>query len=322
MFVGHGLVAFALLALAGRALGWERRGTLVIAVTAFAFGTLPDVDIVYAPVGLLGGVSGVFDAAEAFWATSTVVHRAMTHSLPVAVVAALAFGLWSARYDDRFGTRETATVAAVALLSGLVAAAVVLTGALAGLVLAVFAGGGVLIATVAGRHGVAPRAVAGTALLGLGTHPFGDLFTGEPPALLYPLDVTLVAERVTLHPDPTLHLLGAFALELATLWLAAAAGFALYDRRLRDHVSPRAAVGVGYAGAALALPAPTLAESYQFVFSVLALGVVGTVRTERDGLRSALSRRPALQDPATALVTGLSAVTLGAAGYALAYLLL
>lgn len=325
MFVGHGLVAFALIALGGRFAGWSHERTLSLAVLAFAFATLPDVDIAYAPVGLLGGANGAFDAAEAFWQTGNVVHRGATHSLPVAVVAALGFGLWSVRYRDSGRSRRVTTALAVAVIGGGVLAATALSGALVGVVLAVFSLVGAGVATAAGKRGISPRAVFGTALFGVASHPFGDLFTGEPPAMLYPFEATLVTGRVVLHPDPTLHLVGAFAIELATVWLAAYAVLALYGRRLRDHVSPRAAVGLGYAAAAGVLPAPTLATSYHFVFSVLALGVVGPVRTTRpsghEGIRALVARRLARTDAATAAVTGLTAVTLGVAGYAAAYLL-
>lgn len=325
MFVGHGLVAFALIAIGGRSLGWSRERTLSLAALAFAFATLPDVDIVYAPVGLLGGASGVFAAAEAFWRTGNVVHRGATHSLPVGVVAAVGFGVWSARYGESGRSRRVTTGLAVTVLGGGVLAATALSGGLVGVVLAVFAVVGAGIATVAGKRGIRPRAVFGAALLGTVSHPFGDLFTGEPPGMLYPFEATLVTERVVLHPDPTLHLIGAFAIELATVWLAVYAAFALYDRRLRDHVRPRAALGFGYAAAAVVLPAPTLAASYHFVFSVLALGVVGPVQTTRHdghgGVRAVAARRLARTDAATAAVTGLTAVTLGVAGYAAVYLL-
>ncbi|WP_247009328.1 metal-dependent hydrolase [Halorientalis litorea] len=327
MFVGHGLLAFALVALGCRALGWSRERTLTVAVLAFAFGTLPDVDIAYAPVGLLGGVTGAFDAAEAFWQTGNLVHRAMTHSLPVALLAALAFALWSVRSrTETFGRtrRRGAALLAVGLLAGLVAVATAVTGGLAGVVLALFSAVGLAVTTLAARRGVGPVTVWATALFGLLSHPFGDMLTGEPPVLLYPFETTVVAERVVLHPDPTLHLLGAFAVELATVWLAVYAALSLSDRRLRDHVRPRAAVGFGYAAAAVALPAPTLAASYQFVFSVLALGMVGPVRAARHDRRrfqtALLSRRPARTDLPTAVVTGLTAVTLGAVGYTMAYL--
>jgi hypothetical protein len=125
------------------------------------------------------------------------------------------------------------------------------------------------------------------------------------------LDVTLVAERVTLTADPTVHLLGAFAIELATIWLAAAVWYRFEGRSLLAHVDRRATLGVGYAAAALAMPAPTLDISYHFVFSVLAVGAVGVtppgVRLELPSARRALA-------------TGLTAVTLAALAYLVVYL--
>ncbi|MFB6165546.1 MAG: metal-dependent hydrolase [Haloarculaceae archaeon] len=329
MFVGHGLLAFALVALLGRSAGWPRDRTLALAVTAGAFATLPDVDILYAPVGLLGGASGIADAAHAFWETGNVVHRAVTHSLLVGAVAAAAYGLWSVRFGDRshrpLVRHGTSGLAAVGLL-GLVATATVVSGLLGGVIMTVFTLVGLAIATGAARRGLGPRAVAATALFGICTHPFGDLFTGSPPQFLYPLDLTLFPARVALNPDPTLNLLGAFFVELACIWLAAYAGFALFDRRLGEHVSPRAALGLGYAAAVVALPPPSLASSAPFVFSVLALGTVGPVRTTRlgdaEGALARLRRRPAVDDAHTAVVTGLAAVTIGAVSYGLAYLLL
>ncbi|MFB6084271.1 MAG: metal-dependent hydrolase [Halorientalis sp.] len=326
MFLGHGLLAFALVALGGTAVGWSRERALWLGVLAGAFATVPDVDILYAPVGMLGGVNGLLGAPEAFWSASSVVHRAVTHSLVVGTVAALAFGLVAVRYRSTVPDRHRLSAVAVGgvLLGGTAVTTGVVSDALAAVVVGLFCLAGLAVTVVAARRGVAPRFVGATALVGLLSHPFGDLFTGDPPAMLYPLDATAVAARVTLHPDPTLHLLGAFAVELATIWLAAYAFFTLTDRRVRDHVSPRAAIGVGYAVAAFAIPSPTLSAAYSFVFSILPLASVGVVgATRRPGDRFRLARvRPAVSDWPTAVATGLAAVTLAAGGYTLAYLLL
>jgi hypothetical protein len=339
MFLGHGLVAFAVVAVVGRRADWPRERVIALAALAFAFATLPDVDVVYALGGLTSGVTGPFAAANAFWATSTLVHRTVTHSLVVGTVAALGFAGWHAAGSLSSVRHWTAGRVLVAAPFGLfVAAGAVVTSPLAAAILALFSVTGLAFTSYAGRRlpWLGSRAVAGTALLGLLTHPFGDLFTGEPPAMLYPLDVALVTERVTLHPDPTLHLLGAFGIELLTVWIAAAAFLRLRGERLRAHVSPRAAVGIGYAGAAVALPAPTLDVSYHFVFSILAVGTIGPIEFRRLGRptgvgggagadeRSGLWLPAALgiADRATALVTALTAVSVAAVGYTGAYLLL
>ena len=322
MFVGHGLLAFALVAALARAAGAGRGRALTLGGAAAAFATIPDVDILYAPLGLLGGVDGVFDAADAFWATGNVVHRSATHSVLVGGAAAVGLALWSGRYGGRPRGRAVAgTAGGLAVLLGVVATVAAVSGLLVGGIIAVYVAAGLVVATAAARRGVGPGGVFGVAAAGLLSHPFGDLFTGEPPALLYPLDATLLSDRVVLHPDPTLHLLGAFGLELATVWLAVAVYLSLRGERLRAQVSPRAALGVGYAGAAVALPAPTLDVSYHFVFGVLAVGLVGSasVRAGPDAVPPAPGRRALADAPARASVTGLTTVTLAALAYARTY---
>ncbi|MFB6309266.1 MAG: metal-dependent hydrolase [Haloarculaceae archaeon] len=304
MFVGHGMVAFALVGLLARRAGWRAERALSVALVAALFATVPDVDILYGPVGLLGGVSGVFDAAEAFWAAGNTVHRGPTHAWTVGLVAAVAAGLW------RVG-RPSARAISVLLLSLLVAVATVASGGLVGVVVAAFATAVVGIATLAGRWNLSPRAVAGAAAVGLLSHPLGDLFTGEPPALLYPLDPMLVTGRIALSADPTLHLLGAFLLELSTIWLAVAVYFRLTGRSLSDHADRRSITGVAYGLVALAIPAPTLDTSYHFVLSVLALGAVGFAPAP-------VRRRLDWSFVVTALLT----VTLAGLAYTVAYVVL
>lgn len=328
MFVGHGLLAFAIAAWAATRYrrspalavgsgatsdGYDDSVSAALAVgaVAAAFATLPDVDILYALVGLLSAEGGALAFTESFWAASTVVHRTITHSLVIGTAAAGAFALWR-----REALPER--IAAVAALLGLVAVAVAESGPLGGVVTAAFALGGLAITVAAGRYGLGPRAVLTAALIGLLTHPFGDLFTGTPPALLYPLEVTVFAERVAISTDPTLHLLGAMGLELATIWLATAVYLWLTGRAVRAHVTRSSALGVGYAGAVLAVPAPTLTLSYPFVFTILGVGIgcgiigagVGRVRGRA---RAALAL--------SAAVTALTAVTVAVGAYAGIYLL-
>jgi len=328
MFVGHGLLAFALTAAGARWVGRSREHALALGVAAGAFATLPDVDILYAPIGVVA--SGTF-AVGGFWAAGNVVHRAVTHSFVVAAVAALAFGCWS-RAEARGGEdRADGSASAwhrergvgIAVLAGLVVIAGIVSGPLGAFVMAAFAGVGCGLATAAVRFGgLSPGAVSIVALFGLASHPFGDLVTGEPPQLLYPFDVTLLSERVVLAADPTFHLLGAFWLELATVWLALVVYAALTGRRVRAAVHGRASLGVAYVAAVFAIPAPTLASSYEFVLSVLAVGVVGPVPLVWQR-RWHVCRRAHWpldgHDTLAAAATGLAAVTLASVGYAIAY---
>jgi membrane-bound metal-dependent hydrolase YbcI (DUF457 family) len=336
MFVGHGLLAFALVVAVATRLDYPRRRALAFGAVAAAFATVPDVDIAYALVGVVGAeATSPLRLAETFWATGNVVHRGVTHSLVVAPVAAAVAGLLAARRDAAGRRGVVLSLAAGAVALGVVAGVTAVSGGLAGAVTVAFLLAVGVVATVAATAGVTVRGVAALALVGLVTHPFGDLFTGEPPAMFYPFDATLFATRVTLHPDPTLHLLAAFALELSTAWLALAAVARLYGVRpavrwwsVGRHadgttVLPRATLAAGYAATVLLIPAPTLDLSYPFVFSVLAVGALGVV--PRIGLVRSVrgrARSPtvALPSAATAALTGLTAVTVAAAAYTLAYL--
>lgn len=305
MFVGHAFVAFALGASAAARLGVSRYRALQFGLVAGAFAVVPDVDILYAVFGVVqADPTGVWAATAAFWDSSRAVHRAMTHSLVLAVPAATGFALAA-------GRREIRLVAAVPL-AGLVALGWLLDGVLAAAMLLLFAGAGVTVARFASREGFRPTVVLAAALVGLGTHPFGDLFTGSPPPLFYPFGTEMFGERVTVLADPTLNLLAVFGLELATIWAGVFVAARLVGWSPLEAVDPRAGLGALYGAAAFVLPAPTLETSYHFVFSVLAMGSVGAVplASRFDG--------PQL---ARAAVTGLAAVTLAGAAFAIVYAL-
>ncbi len=303
MFIGHGLVAFAIAASVATRRTWSAERALAVGLVAGLFAALPDIDMLYAVVGLIGGLEGVFVTSDVFWSVANEVHRGATHSLVVGAVAALGFAGWRARADLRFGS------AAVVLLGGLVAVVTAVGGPVTGGIVAVFVVGGLAVVALAERFGFGARTVLATAALGLLSHPFGDVLAGPSPGLLYPVDVTLLGGQVILHADPTLHLLGAFFVELTTIWLALAVFAHLRGWRLRDRVSPRAALGVAYAGAVFAIPAPTIEVASPFVFSVLAVGLVGV--PYHPGETPDRFWRT--------VTTALAAVTLAALAYSVAY---
>jgi membrane-bound metal-dependent hydrolase YbcI (DUF457 family) len=329
VFVGHALLAFAIAASAAAFTGWSRERALQLGVLAGLFAAAPDVDMAYALVGVAtASVSDALALAGAFWQTGNLVHRAVTHSLVVAPVVALSVGLVS--YGTRASSRTSSprgrlsTVLGVLVSATLVAVAGAKSGLLGAVVMGLFCTVSLAIGILATRRvDFDARTVAAAALFGIASHPFGDLVTGEPPAMLYPLDVTVVAERVALHADPTVHLLSAFGLELATVWAAALVGLWLTGQSLRAFVDPRAALGVGYAASLLVIPAPTLDLSYPFVFTVLAVGVVGATPRFRRPLASRRLLRPTVELPGrwSAAATGLAAVSLGWVAYSAAYLL-
>ncbi|UPW00358.1 metal-dependent hydrolase [Halorussus gelatinilyticus] len=325
MMVGHAMIAFAV-ATALTMRRWPSERALAFGVVAGAFAAMPDVDMLYAVFGLAQvGLAGVWTMTEAFWRSSHLVHRAVTHSLVVGVVAAAAFAAAVAgrdagdgsASDRRFAAGAFHRLLAVALVAGLVAVSVAESGLLGGAVMVAFLLAGLVVASLAVRWtDFGPRELLAAALLGLLTHPFGDLFTGAPPRFLYPLDLRLVTERVTLLADPTLNLLAVFGVELATIWLAGYVYLRATDRRVLEHVDTRAAFGAAYAIAAVAMPAPTLDVSYHFVFSILAVGAVGVAPTLLPS-RSVLSAE--WHEAVTWVLTGLSAVSIAALTYTLVY---
>jgi membrane-bound metal-dependent hydrolase YbcI (DUF457 family) len=318
MFVGHAALAFAVVAgLATRR--FERREALLVGAVAAAFAAIPDVDMLYAPVGLVGARLDALAMASAFWSASTVVHRGVTHSLVVAGVVACVALVWFVGTRTRSARGLALSAAALGLGAALVVGVARDTGALGGAVTALFVASAVAVAWVAARRtdlATGPFALA--AAFGLLSHPFGDVFTGTPPAFLYPFEFVLIGERVVLAADPTLHLLAAGALELLTVWLAVATLVDGTDLRMRDLVAPRVAVAAGYAVSVFLIPPPTLDLSYPFVLSVVAVGAVGAI--PRVHLRRARRRRVSVPGRTTALVTALAAVTVAWVAYAVAYL--
>jgi hypothetical protein len=297
MFVGHAALAVALVGLGAHRLGVSRERALLLGAVAAAAATLPDVDVLYALPTLLAGTAASPIPVEAFW-DGAAAHRSLTHSLLVALPVAAGIGLLS-------GTGR-ARLAGLGLTTGLGAALLALPAGQPAVVLP-FVLGAILLGLAAGRLDLSSPAIGLAAGVALLSHPFGDLVTGDPPWLLYPAGFEVLAGRVTLAPDPTLHLLGAFFLELGAIWLGLLAVTRLREVRLAAAIKPRAAMGAVFAGAALVIPAPTLAESYQFVFSVLAVGLVGLLPRDRFA-------------PLSWASTGLAAVTLAAVAYAMGYL--
>lgn len=323
MFVGHALLAFAVAALVADLRGWDRQPALLVGAVAGAFAAIPDIDVAYALVGLLEwqALGGDLGAPAAFWGASRAVHRSVTHSLVVGAVAAPAFGLLAVR--GRSGRLRAVRVVGIALLVALVATALLWSGPLAAFVLVLFAVSGALVAYGTARLStLSPTTVALAALWGLWSHPWGDLVTGSPPDWLFPLGSPGLESRVILHPDPTLHLLGAFAIELATVALAAGVLCRLSDRSILAFVDRRAAVGAAYGVAALAVTPPTLEVSYHFVFSILGVGLLcGVVQDSYWRPVRARGRwLPSMDTVFETGVTTLAAVAVALAAYAIVYL--
>jgi len=330
VFIGHALLAFALATLVADWRGWSARQALALGLVAGAFAAIPDADMIYTVVALdVGRLSAdTLRQPSVFWDASRAVHRSITHSLLISLAAGPAFGAWAAGTSTSRGWLAVRAVASAILLS-LVWAAWVYSGLAGAIVVGTFVAAGLIIARLARtRTDLSGLTIALVATAGLLSHPWGDLVTGDPPQLLYPLDLQLVEQTVLLHADPTVHLLGAFALELAVVWLAAFAVARVAGRPLTALFERRAVIGVAYGVAAIVLTPPTLDVSYHFVFSILGAGLfVGAFSITPNPLtgllrqQSRLRRRRSLarQDAGSLRRTWLTALSMDLDGFLARY---
>jgi membrane-bound metal-dependent hydrolase YbcI (DUF457 family) len=310
MIAGHALLAFALGAALARR--WRPpRDALAVGAVAGAFALVPDVDMAFSLLAILHVANGAAPL-DAFWDAGLLAHREVTHSLVLGPVVALA----ALRVTGRGTWERGAGALALATLAAWIWVA---AGPVAGVATLLYVGAAAGVALV-GRRYVDHRALLGAALVGLLSHPPGDLFTGTPPHLLYPLGPQLVTERIPLAADPTLNVVGVFGLELAAAWAATAVLASIQGWHLRRLASPLAAIGLVAVVLPAWLPSPaSLGDPYAFAGSMLALGAGATVATATAGSRD-LPAVPGRVDPRIrAWVTGLTTVTIAGAAFAVAH---
>ena len=304
MIAGHAPLAFALVAVMATVSGASSERALRLGLVAGGFALVPDVDMVYAVAGLLGAnPAGLWGAVDAFWTSSKVVHRDLSHSLLVAIPAVIGFAAVT--------TQRFKGVASLPLI-GLITLGGVTGGLLGGVIMGLYVAMGLAVVLIASALDLGPQAILATAVVGLGLHPFGDIFTGTPPSFFAPLGVEVLVERVALHPDPTLNLLAIFGVELLCLWAAVVVATELTGRSIQATIDWRATAGAAYGAAAVVMPAPTLDVSYHFVFSVVAIGSVGVAPLGFELTRDRL---------VSATITGLAAISLAGTAYTVVYLI-
>lgn len=317
MYVGHSLLAFTLAGLVAWGYGAQKRTVLLVGAAAAGFAIVPDVDSAYTLWAVLrAGPSNVFPTTEFVWTTEGwFVHRSLTHSLLVgAVTAVLSLIAATGIRRPRNRGRVLATGLGVGIAASLVAVGFLSDGVLGMATMGLYLGAALLVTALAVRVDLPARVIGGTAALGLLTHPFGDVFMGRPPAFLYPVLTGPSVEKVAVASDPTVNLIGLFAIEILLGWSVLWLIVRVTDDTLRDHIAWRASVGIGFAAAVLFIRPPTLAVAYHFTLGTLATGaVLGVAPT-------LMERAPNRTGALTPIATGLATVTLAVGGYLLAYL--
>ncbi|WP_435332978.1 metal-dependent hydrolase [Haloarchaeobius sp. TZWWS8] len=321
MYIGHGLLGFALGGLLSRRLTATRSRALSLAFLAGGFGMVPDVDLAYTLyVVVQVGPQNLFPTTEHVWAQagSWAVHRALTHSLVVGLLGAGFVCLLGAVRAGTDRTRQALSGIGLLVVVGLLYAIVLSSHERLGAVtitLYLLACSGLTVAGL--RRAVPSRLIALAAAVGLLSHPFGDFFMGSPPTLLYPLSSVGPESKLALASDPTVNLVLLFSLEVVLAWAAIWTYLSLRGRRLGEFVTSRAVLGTGFAVAALYIQPPTLDLAYHFALGAIGTGlVIGAVPSlaTSDGI----DRETALRGLGTSLAT----VTFALGGYLVGYVLL
>lgn len=310
MIVGHATFAFTLATLA---VHWwtdhSPTSAVTVGVVAASFALIPDIDILYAVGGVLRtGHGDVWHLTQVFWTHSARVHRGVTHAVPVAMSVAT---ICAASVTPR------GRVLALGGTVGLLAVVGTTTSLLAAGILSVAVVLGCLVSLIAWRYTpLSHRGLTAAAWLGFVSHPFGDVFTGTPPAFGYPLVGPVLTTRITLVPDPTLNLLVVFAGELGFVWLALVTSCYVLGQSVIAYVTRWGAIGLVYGSVTGVVPPPTLDVSYPFVGSILLLGCVGGLVTLLVDWRQ---HELGVQSVVTSGVTGVVTVTVAWATYLLLY---
>ncbi|WP_256301175.1 metal-dependent hydrolase [Haloarchaeobius salinus] len=302
MYVGHGLLAFALGGLLGSYVGATKRESLVLAAVAGGFGMVPDIDTVYTLyVALNARPENLFPVTESLWGhtDSWKIHRKLTHSLVVGVLGTLYVGLLG--YVSEATSEPSRLLALSVPTVGLFAVGYLTHDRLGLGLLVLYLVGLTVVGSLAFSQGVPPVLNGAAAAIGLLTHPFGDFFMGIPPTLLYPLTDAGPSSKLAVAADPTVNLVSLFLIEVLLAWFALWTICHVHDRRVAEFVSPLAALGVLFAATVPYIEPPTLQYAYRFAGGVILLGLaVGlllrqlTVRSSRweqrmTGLSTALA---------------------------------
>jgi membrane-bound metal-dependent hydrolase YbcI (DUF457 family) len=310
VFIGHSAIAFSIGVIISYLIGYEKRRSIGFGLVAGAFAVVPDLDMGYAFIGLMEtGITDISTLQQEFWDSGLVVHRGITHSLVIGVITAFSFGL--TQFDKKTKLFGFLLLLVVLFLT------LIYEGPLEFAVMVTFSTGGVLVASITEEVGFDRVMVLCCSFIGILSHPFGDIFTGTSPRLLYPLNIRILPERVIFSSDPTVNFLVAFGIELLAIWIGFAVYIKMRDKNIRTYIHYYVAtIGLFYSLTVVVLPPPTLSVSYHFVFTAIILGLFGILaEVPNVSIRSKSSRR-------RILLTGLSVITIALSSYFVSYLVL
>lgn len=263
MIVGHFFLAFSLVGLFALYRGWEKDKCLKMALAAGMFALLPDIDIIYAWKEILTlFTTGFYGFTDSFWAASQSVHRGVTHSLIALLSAVAAFTV----YHKTSSKYLAAGITSLAGITGFLTQSI-----LTAVILALFMATGFYITYRLDSISLSEFSLVSG--IGLLLHPFGDLFTGTPPQLLYPSSLSFIEERLVFFTDPVLNLFAVYGIELSLVWVSVLVYSNIAERSIKLNLNRFSILGLAYIFLAGIIRQPTLSTSYQFVSSVIITGL-------------------------------------------------
>lgn len=350
MYVGHALIA-ALIGLgAGKLLGTSDERAIVVALTAGAFGLLPDVDLAYTLYAVVQkGPTDLFPTTEHVWTESWVVHRTLTHSLVVGAgivgLAGSTAGTVSTGRQERSSISPTlngnpsgldsetsgsnptrsgtlanrwpsmaAGLVATLIAVGISSLAYDAEGTLGVITVGLYIAGTIAVTVWAGRRDIPPALVVLAATIGVGLHPWGDLWMGRPPIAFYPLGSGQPLPELRFATDPTVHFLAAVLIEVGLFAAVLVAGSRMLGRTVSATISPVAIFGAGLVLALPLVPAPTFDVAYQFSFLLVGISAVAGFATWATG-----DQRVCLDALLRPTATMAVAMVVGVVAYGLTY---
>lgn len=208
MIIGHGPLAFALTAgILLVATTVSKRSVLYLALVAGIASVIPDIDILF-PLASLVTVNPftVSELVSQFWTVAGERHRHATHSLLLLTGSALV-ALVQARVPMRLRGYAVAVVLCLVFMLPFSVPTQLLIAVISVSLYFILK---YKPSTV--RH----REIGAAFMFGLVLHPFGDMFTGTPPAFFYPFTDVIGLSRWTIA-EPTLQFALIFILEIGSL---------------------------------------------------------------------------------------------------------
>lgn len=208
MIVGHAPFAFALLAIILLVTtSFSNKKVLYLATVAGTAALLPDIDILFPLVSLISVTPfTISELVNQFWTVSGERHRLATHSLIILGSGTiLAFAQMHFSEPTRKYSILLATLAVFLLPLSLAVQLLTAT---------IFTSVYILITRKPDSSSINEITLAFS--FGAFIHPFGDMFTGTPPAFFYPFTNIIGLSRWTIA-DSTIQFGLVFILEIGSL---------------------------------------------------------------------------------------------------------